>query len=52
LEKIRYGVTLKAGSPGFYAWGYLGLNNLFQDQKGPFKTEASQISFGLAFKLF
>lgn len=52
FEKLRYGISLKAGSPGFYAWSYFGLNSLFQENKGPFKTEAAQISFGLAFKVF
>lgn len=52
FEKLRYGISLKAGSPGFYAWSYFGLNSLFQENKGPFKTQAAQISFGLAFKVF
>lgn len=52
FEKIRYGISLKAGSPGFYIWGYYGLNGLFQEDQGPFRTGANQISFGLAFKVF
>lgn len=52
MEKIRYGLSLKAGSPGFYAWGYFGLNSLFQQNAGPSSTEATHISFGLAFKVF
>lgn len=52
FEKFRYGVSVKAGSPGFYAWGYFGLNDLFQSGKGPFATQASQINFGIAINVF
>lgn len=52
FEKFRYGVSVKAGSPGFYAWGYFGLNDLFQPGKGPFATQASQINFGIAINVF
>lgn len=52
LEKIRYGISLKAGTPGFYVWGYFGLNDVFQQGLGPFSTEANQINFGLAVNLF
>jgi hypothetical protein len=52
LEQFRYGLTLKAGSPGFYTWGYFGLSDMFQKGRGPFATTASQISFGLAFTVF
>jgi hypothetical protein len=52
LEKIRYAVSLKAGSPGFYVWGNLYLNDMWQAGRGPFATEASQISFGVAVAVF
>lgn len=52
LEKLRYGISVKAGSPGFYAWTYFGLNDVFQKDMGPFKTQASQINFGIAVNVF
>ncbi len=52
LEKIRYGLNFKAGSPGFYVWSTYYLNPLWQADRGPFKTAANQISFGLAIGLF
>lgn len=52
LEKIRYGLSFKAGSPGFYAWSTYYLNPMWKADRGPFKTEANQISFGLAIGLF
>lgn len=52
FEKLRYGISVKAGSPGFYAWSYFGLNQVFQEGKGPNATEATQINFGIAVNLF
>jgi len=52
LEKIRYGLHLKVGSPGFYAWSTYYLNPLWKADRGPFKTVANQINFGLAIGLF
>ncbi len=52
FEKLRYGISLKAGSPGFYVWSYFGLNNVFQEGQGPFATEANQINFGIAVNVF
>jgi hypothetical protein len=52
LEKIRYGLNFKAGSPGFYVWSTYYLNPMWKADRGPFKTEANQISFGLAIGLF
>lgn len=52
LEKIRYGVSIKAGSPGFYVWSTVYLNDMWQAGRGPFATEASQINFGLAVSVF
>lgn len=51
FEKFRYGITVKAGSPGFYGWGYFGLNDVFQKGMGPYATKASQINFGIAINL-
>jgi hypothetical protein len=52
LEKIRYAITVKAGSPGFYVWGNFFLNDMWQAGRGPFGTDASQINFGLAVTVF
>jgi hypothetical protein len=52
LEKLRYGLSFKAGSPGFYMWSNFYLNNLWQANRGPFGTEASQISLGIAVSVF
>lgn len=52
LEKIRYAISVKAGSPGFYVWGNFYLNDLWQAGRGPFGTEASQVNFGLAVSVF
>ena len=52
IEKIRYGLNFKAGSPGFYIWSTYYLNPMWQAERGPFKTAANQISFGLAIGLF
>ena len=52
LEKIRYAISVKAGSPGFYVWGNFFLNDMWQAGRGPFATEASQINFGLAVTVF
>lgn len=52
FEKLRYGLSLKAGSLGFYVWSYIGLNKVFQSGQGPFGNEASQVSFGVAVNVF
>ncbi|MCM0042359.1 MAG: PorT family protein [Algoriphagus sp.] len=52
LEKIRYGLNLKAGSPGFYVWTTYYLSPMWKTDRGPFKTEANQVSFGIAVGLF
>lgn len=52
FEEFRYGVSVKAGSPGFYVWGYFGLNDLFKAGLGPFGTQANQVNFGLAINVF
>jgi len=52
LEKVRYGLSLKAGTSGFYGWFYYGLNKTFQDGRGPLGTEATQLNFGIAVNVF
>lgn len=52
VEEFRYGVSIKAGSPGFYVWSYFGLNDLFKAGLGPFGTQANQINFGVAINVF
>lgn len=52
LEKIRYGIHLKAGSPGFNVWTTYYLNPMWKANRGPFTTEASQVSFGIGLGLF
>ncbi|PZX56543.1 porin family protein [Algoriphagus chordae] len=52
LEKFRYGISVKAGSQGFYAWSYFGLNQVFQKGMGPNSTEATQINFGIGVNVF
>jgi len=52
FEKFRYGLSLKAGSPGFYVWSYFGLNQVFQEGKGPNSSKATQINFGVAINVF
>tara|TARA_R110002020_G_scaffold310290_2_gene526081 strand:+ start:180 stop:935 length:756 start_codon:yes stop_codon:yes gene_type:complete len=52
FEKFRYGISVKAGTQGFYAWSYFGLNQVFQKGKGPNSSEATQINFGVAVNLF
>lgn len=52
LEKIRYGLHLKAGSPGFNVWTTYYLSPMWQAKRGPFNNEANQVSFGIALGLF
>lgn len=52
LEKFRYAISMKAGSPGFYVWGNFYLNDVWQAGRGPFETQASQITFGIAVSVF
>jgi hypothetical protein len=52
FSPFRYGVYSRLGFPGFNIWGYYGLNQLFQQDQGPFNTQASQFSFGASFALF
>ncbi|MFD2035058.1 porin family protein [Belliella marina] len=52
IAPIRYGITTRLGFPGFNVWGYYGLNQVFQKDKGPFATQANQINFGISFALF
>ncbi len=52
LSPIRYGVYTRLGFPGFNLWGYYGLNGLFEEEQGPFGTEATQFNFGVSVALF
>ncbi|MDA0314487.1 MAG: outer membrane beta-barrel protein [Bacteroidetes bacterium] len=52
LERIRYGLNFKAGSPGFYVWSTYYLNPMWKANRGPFNNEANQVSFGIALGLF
>lgn len=52
IAPIRYGVYTRIGFPGFNFWGYYGLNQVFQKDKGPFATEATQLNFGISVALF
>jgi len=52
LEKIRYAISVKAGSPGFYVWGNFYLNDMWEKGRGPYSTQASQVNFGLAVTVF
>lgn len=52
LEKIRYAISVKAGSPGFYVWGNFYLNDMWEKGRGPYNTEASQVNFGVAVTVF
>lgn len=52
VEKLRYAISVKAGSPGFYVWGNFYLNDMWEAGRGPYATEASQINFGVAVSVF
>lgn len=52
VAPIRYGVYTRLGFPGFNIWGYYGLNQVFQKDKGPFATQATQFNFGISVALF
>jgi hypothetical protein len=52
LNPFRYGIYSRLGFPGFNIWTYYGLNQVWEKGKGPFATQAGQISFGVSFALF
>ncbi|MCL6261362.1 PorT family protein [Aquiflexum sp. TKW24L] len=52
FNQFRYGVHARLGFPGFNLWGYYGLNEVFQKNKGPFNTQATQFNFGVSVALF
>lgn len=52
LNPLRYGIYTRMGFPGFNVWGYYGLNTVFQNNRGPFNTQANQVNFGVSFTLF
>jgi len=52
LEKFRYAISIKAGSPGFYVWSNFYLNDVWEVGRGPYAAQASQINFGIALTVF
>ncbi|PRY86158.1 porin family protein [Mongoliibacter ruber] len=52
FSPLRYGVYTRIGFPGFNIWGYYGLNQVFEGENGPFRTQANQINFGISATLF
>jgi hypothetical protein len=52
FNEFRYGAYARLGFPGFNLWGYYGLNEVFQKNKGPFNTQATQFNFGVSIALF
>lgn len=52
FNPLRYGVYGRFGFAGINLWGYYGLNQVFQKEKGPFATQATQINFGISVALF
>lgn len=52
ISPFRYGVYTRVGFPGFNIWGYYGLNQVFEKDMGPFKTQATQLNFGVSIALF
>ncbi len=51
LNKFRYGLTARVGSPGISAFGYYNLNKLFEDGKGP-SNDMSTWNVGLTISGF
>lgn len=52
LSRIRYGLNARLGFSSFNLYAYYGLNELFEDGKGPGATEASTLSVGLTINAF
>ncbi|MTI40631.1 hypothetical protein E1140_14100 [Fulvivirga lutimaris] len=52
LTRFRYGVTGRVGVGGFNVFYYQSLTPLFEKDKGPNATEASNITIGLSFTGF
>lgn len=52
LTRFRYGVTGRIGVGGFNIFYYQNLTPLFEKDKGPNMTEASNITIGLSFTGF
>ena len=52
LTRLRYGVTGRIGIGGFNVYYYQNLTPLFEKNKGPNRTEVSNITVGLSFTGF
>jgi hypothetical protein len=52
LSRIRYGLSARLGFSSFNLYAYYGLNELFEDGKGPGATKASTLSVGLTINAF
>jgi hypothetical protein len=52
VNPLRYGIYTRLGFPGFNIWGYYGLNKIFEEGKGPYSTQSTQVNFGVSFALF
>ena len=52
INRFRYGAHVKAGSRGFNVFFYYGLSELFESNKGPQKTTATPIMFGISIASF
>jgi hypothetical protein len=52
FNPLRYGVYGRFGFSGVNVWGYYGLNQVFQKDRGPFATQATQVNFGISVALF
>ncbi|GHB34797.1 porin family protein [Mongoliitalea lutea] len=52
INPFRYGIYTRIGSGGFNAWAHYALSPLFETDRGPFRTEATQFNFGISVALF
>jgi hypothetical protein len=52
LNRFRYSASLKIYIGNFGFFGYYNLNTLFQDNKGPEKTQAQVYTFGITLSSF
>lgn len=52
LAELRYGIYGKIGYGSFTAYYYYSLSPLFQSNKGPSKTTAAPMTFGISLALF
>lgn len=52
VNPFRYGVYTRIATPGFNIWAHYALSSLFENDLGPFQTEATQFNFGISVALF